>query len=91
MRTENTRNVHRPTTICRSSLNESKLGRDVLSAVSHLFAHCEFTGTDRREYVIVGVGNQESESEIFIEVRTKLNDGDRVVAKYALILQQISR
>jgi hypothetical protein len=91
MHSENTRDVHRPSIICSSNLNESKLGKDVLSAVFHLFDHREFTGHDRRKYVIVGLVNQESESEIFIDVRVKLDDEHRVVAKYAVMLQQISR
>jgi hypothetical protein len=92
MHSEDTRDVRQPSTTCPLNFNETKLKKDVLSAVFDLFARGEeFTGHDQRQYVIVGVKNQESDAEIFIVVRVKIDEGHRVAAKYAVMLQQISR
>ena len=73
------------------ALDEKKLGRDVSSVISRLFADGEeFPGHDGRQYAIIGINAEETESESFIDVVVKLDDGPRVVAKYAIILQQIS-
>jgi len=79
-------------TECPVAFDEKKFGRDVLSAVSRLFAHGEeFSGHDGRQYVIVGINKEESESESFIDVVVRLDAGHEVVAKYAMVLQKISR
>lgn len=64
----------------------------MLSTISHLFADGEeFSGHDGRQYAIVSVNEEEMESESFIDVVVKLDEGDQVAAKYAITLQQISR
>jgi hypothetical protein len=71
---------------------KKKLGRDVLSVISRLFADGEeFSGHDGRQYAIIGINAEETESESFVDVAVKLNEGRRMVAKFAIILQQISR
>ena len=75
-----------------AALDEKKLGKDVLSAITRLFADGEeFSGHDGRQYTIIGINAEETESESFVDVVVKLDQGRRVVAKYAIILQQISR
>jgi hypothetical protein len=77
---------------CPAALDEKKLGRDVLSAISRRFADGEeFPGHDGRQYAIIGINAEETESESFIDVVVKLDEGRQVVAKYAIILQQLSR
>ena len=72
--------------------DERKLGRDVLSEISHLLADGkEFTGHDGRQYVIKSATKEESESESFIDVVLKFDEGNLVAAKFAIMLQQISR
>jgi hypothetical protein len=75
------------------AFDEEKLGSDVLSMISHLFADGEeFPGHDGRQYSIIGSNNEEeSASESFIDVVVRLDEGHEVVAKYAIVLQQVSR
>ena len=92
MRNRDTESFHHSARRCPAALDAKKLGRDVLSAISSLFADGEeFPGYDGRQYAIIGFNPEETESESFIDVVVKLDDGPRVVAKYAIILQQISR
>ncbi len=91
MHNRETRDCRHSSTECAMAFDEKKLGRDVLSVVSRLFADGEeFSGHDGRQYVIVGINKAESESESFIDVVVRLDAGHEVVAKYAIVLQQIS-
>ena len=90
MRNRDTESFHPPR--CPTDLDKKKLGRDVLSVISRLFADGEeFSGHDGRQYAIIGINAEETESESFVDVAVKLDKGRRVVAKFAIILQQISR
>ncbi len=92
MHNRETGGSHHWSTECATAFDEKKLGRDVLSVVSRLFANGEaFFGHDGRQYVIVGINKGQSESESFIDVVVRLDAGHEVVAKYAIVLQQISR
>jgi hypothetical protein len=63
-----------------------------MSGISRLLVGGEeFIGHDDRQYVMVGINQEEAESEIFVSVMVKLNDRLEVVAKYAIVLQQITR
>jgi hypothetical protein len=75
------------------TFDEKKLGKDLLSVICRLFADArrEFLGHDGRQYMIVGSSSEESESESFINITVKLDEGREVVAKYALLLERISR
>lgn len=71
---------------------DEKLGKDVLSTISRLFADGkQFLGHDGRQYVIIGFNKEESGSETFIDVVVRSGEGHELVAKYAIVLQQISR
>jgi hypothetical protein len=75
----------------QATFDKEKLERDVLSAISRAFADGrEFTGHDGRLYLIRGVDRGESESESFIDVIAR-GERDTVTAKYAIVLQRISR
>jgi hypothetical protein len=92
MRNRDTGGFHHLSTARRLAFDEKELGREVLSVISRLFADGEeFTGHDGRQYKIVGITNEESESESFIDVVVRLDEGQEMVAKYAIVLQQISR
>ena len=72
--------------------DQKKLGRDVLSVLSRCLADgTDFTGHDGRQYVIVNVTKEESDSEHFIDVLVRFDEGNVVAAKYAITLQRISR
>jgi hypothetical protein len=91
MPNRDTEGFHHSAPRCPAALDEKKLGRDVLFVISRLFADGEeFSGHDGRQYAIIGINAKETESESFIDV-VKLDEGRRVVAKYAIILQKISR
>jgi hypothetical protein len=92
MRNRDTESFHHSARRCPAALDGKKLGRDVLSAISRLFADGEeFPGHDGRQYAIIGINAEETESESFIDIVVKLDEGRQVVAKYAIVLQQISR
>jgi hypothetical protein len=72
--------------------DKKKLGRDVLSVLSRCLADgTDFTGHDGRQYVIVNATKEESDSENFIDVLVRFDEGNLVAAKYAITLQRISR
>lgn len=93
MHDRDTEGSHHSSTGCSVAFAEKKLGRDVLSVISRLFADGEeFPGHDGRQYAIIGINEEETESERFIDVVVKLDEGRQVVvARYAIVLQQISR
>jgi hypothetical protein len=92
MPNRDTEGFHHSAPRCPAALDEKKLGRDVLFVISRLFADGEeFSGHDGRQYAIIGINAEETESESFVDVAVKLDKGRRVVAKFAIILQQISR
>jgi hypothetical protein len=75
MRNRGNEGFHHPARRCPAALDEKKLGRDVLSAISRLFADGEeFPGHDGRQYAIIGINAEEIESEGFIDVVVKLDD-----------------
>lgn len=72
--------------------DEMKLEQDVLSAIARALADGkEFTGHDGRLYRIRDVAGKESASENFIDVVTRFGERNAVAAKYAIILQRVSR
>jgi hypothetical protein len=73
------------------AFDEKKLGKDVLSVGARLFDGERFVGHDGRQYAIISINEEEPDSESFIDVVVRNDEGDQVVAKYAIILQQISR
>jgi hypothetical protein len=92
MQNRDTEGFHHSATGCPVAFDEKKLGRDVVSVISRLFVDGEeFHGHDGRQYVIIGINGAESESESFIDVIVKVDDGPQVLVKYAIVLQQISR
>lgn len=92
MRDRNTPEPNRSPCERREAFDEKKLERDVAFAISRLFIDGEeFIGHDGRQYAIVAVNEEEAESESFINVMVKLDDGYEVSAKYVILLQQISR
>jgi hypothetical protein len=92
MQNRDTEGFHHSATGCPVTFDERKLGRDVLSVISRLFAEGEgFHGHDGRQYVIIGINSAKSESESFIDVFVRVDDGRKVLVKYAIVLQRISR
>jgi len=92
MRDRNTPEPNRSPYERREAFDEKKLERDVAFVISRLFIDGEeFIGHDGRQYAIVAVNEEEAESESFINVMVKLDDGYEVSAKYVILLQQISR
>lgn len=92
MRDRNTPELKRSSSERRAAYDEKKLERDVASAISRLFIGGEeFIGHDGRQYAIVAVNEEEAESESFINVVVKLDHEYEVLAKYVILLQQISR
>jgi hypothetical protein len=92
MRDRNTPEPKRSSSERRESFDEKKLERDVAFVISRLFVDGEeFIGHDGRQYAIVAVNEEEAESESFINVMVKLDNGYEVSVKYVILLQQISR
>lgn len=82
----------RPNRSSREAFDEKRLAKDVASVLSQFFVEGEeFIGHDGRQYVIICVSEQEAESESFIDVMVKLDGRHELAAKYAILLQQISR
>lgn len=91
MRDRNTPEPNRSSSERREAFDEKRLERDVAFVISHLFVDGEeFIGHDGRQYVIVAVNEEEAESESFINVMVKVDNGNDVAAKYVILLQQIS-
>jgi hypothetical protein len=92
MRNRDTRGFHHSSTEGTTAFDEEDLERDVLSELSGLLANGrEFTGHDGRRYMIRGSAEEESESESFIDVVVKFDQGSAIAARYAILLQRISR
>ena len=91
MRNREVRGFHQSSTGRHAAFDEKKIESDVLSAISRLLADGkEFAGHDGRRYAILSVNKEESESESFIDVVARFDEGNVVVAKYAIVLQPIS-
>jgi hypothetical protein len=92
MRNRDMRGFHHSTTEGTTAFDEKSLERDILSEISGLLADGkEFTGHDGRRYLIRGGADEESESESFIDVVVKFDQGSVIAARYAIMLQRISR
>jgi len=91
MRSRNTHAANHSPCERRVALDKRKLVRDVISIISRfLIERKEFIGRDGQQYSIMGVHQEETESEGFIKIIVKLDAGHEVAAKYAIILQEIS-
>ena len=66
-----------------------KLAKDTLSAIWGLCTDKTFVGHDGREYVIAK-GGEKAETKNVVEVTVKIAGGDKALAKYALLLIDIS-
>ena len=66
-----------------------KLAKDALSAIWAFCTDKRFVGHDGREYVI-GRGGQKSETKNVLEMIVEMEDGNKALAKYALLLIDIS-
>ena len=66
-----------------------KLAKDILSAISGVCIDNRFIGHDGREYVFAG-GSEKAETKNVVEVTVKIEGMDKPLAKYALILIEIS-
>jgi hypothetical protein len=66
-----------------------KLAKDTLSAIWEFCTDKKFLGHDGREYAI-GRGGQKSETKNVLDVTVKIAGGDKALAKYALLLIDIS-
>jgi hypothetical protein len=66
-----------------------KLVKDTLSAISRFCTDKGFVGHDGREYVIAKRG-EKAETKNVVEVTVKIAGGDIALAKYALLLIDIS-
>ena len=66
-----------------------KLAKDTLSAICGFCTDKKFLGHDGREYVI-GRGGQKSETKNVLEMTVEMEGGNKALAKYALLLIDIS-
>jgi hypothetical protein len=72
--------------------DEGALRRDVLAMLCHVFGSGKDLSRQNGRQCIVRAANKDSsESEIFIEILVKNEQTERVLAKYALLLERISR
>jgi hypothetical protein len=65
------------------------LAKATLSAISEFCTDKRFVGDGGREYVIAK-GGQKAETKNVLEVTLKIEGSDRALAKYALLLIDIS-
>jgi hypothetical protein len=66
-----------------------KLAKDALSTIWAFCTDKRFVGHDGREYVIAK-GGEKAETKNVVEVTVKVAGGDNALAKYALLLIDIS-
>jgi hypothetical protein len=66
-----------------------KLAKDTLSAIWGFCSDKKFVGDDGREYVIAK-GGQKAETKNVLDLTLKIEGSDRALAKYALLLIDIS-
>jgi hypothetical protein len=66
-----------------------KLAKDTLSAIWGFCTDKKFVGDDGREYVIAK-GGQKAETKNVLDLTLKIEGSDRALAKYALLLIDIS-
>jgi hypothetical protein len=66
-----------------------KLAKDTLAAISKVSIDNRFVGHDGREYVIAR-GSEKAETKNVVEVTVKIAGVDKPLARYALILIEIS-
>jgi hypothetical protein len=66
-----------------------KLAKDTLSAIWGFCTDKKFVGHDGRKYVI-GRGGQKSETKNVLEMTVEMDGGNKSLAKYALLLIDIS-
>jgi hypothetical protein len=71
------------------SFERRKLAKDTLSAIWGFCTDKKFLGHDGREYVIAR-GGQKSETKNVIDMIVKIERSDKPLAKYALLLIDIS-
>jgi len=75
----------------RKAFNFEKrtLAKDTLSAISEFCTDKRFIGHDGREYLI-DRGYEEAETKNVVEVAVKIEGSDKTLARYALLLIDIS-
>jgi hypothetical protein len=66
-----------------------KLAKDTLSAISGFCTDKRFVGHNGREYVIAR-GSEKAETKNVIDMIVKIEGSDKPLAKYALLLIDIS-
>jgi hypothetical protein len=66
-----------------------KLAKDTLYAISEFCTDKSFVGNDGREYVIAK-GSEKAETKNVVDVTVKVEGADKTLARYALILIDIS-
>ena len=71
------------------SFERRNLAKDTLSAISEFCTNKKFLGHDGRDYAIAR-GDQKSETENVVDVTVKIEGSDKPLARYALILIEIS-
>ena len=66
-----------------------KLAKDTLSGIWGFCTDKKFVGHDGREYVIAK-GGEKAQTKNVVEVTVKIAGGDKALARYALLLIDIS-
>jgi hypothetical protein len=66
-----------------------KLAKDTLSAISGVCIDKRFVGHDGRKYLIAR-GSEKAETKNVVDVTVKIEGMDKPLARYALILIEIS-
>ncbi len=72
-------------------VDEKKLTTGILILISQFFAEGRNLTVGDRSYVVMSSDEEQPETESFIDVVRGVDDPGRVISRYAVILQKISR
>jgi hypothetical protein len=76
-------------TPAKDTIERRTLAKDTLSAIRGFCTDKKFVGHDGREYVIAG-GGEKAETKNVVDVTVKIEGSDKALAKYALLVIDIS-
>ena len=76
-------------TLAKDTIERRTLAKDTLSAISGFCNDKRFVGHDGRQYRIAR-GGEKAETKNVVDVTVKIEGSDKALAKYALLLIDIS-
>jgi hypothetical protein len=77
--------------MARAALDEKKLASGILSLISQFFAKGRQLSVEDQNCVVISSDDTPSDTEAFIDVRGGSDDPEKVIGKYAILLQKTSR